>query len=157
MTQAFSGIQILDFTQVFAGPFAVMQLALLGADVIKIEQPGTGDQTRGLMNAGTDQNQSPSFLTMNANKRSLTLNLKSPEAVNLIKRLIETTDVVVENFKAGTMTKLGLDYESLESLEAGSNLLLNYRLWPVRPKSRRGGLRWCNSSGLRHDVPERAY
>jgi len=117
MTQAFSGIQILDFTQVFAGPFAVMQLALLGADVIKIEQPGTGDQTRGLMNAGTDQNQSPSFLTMNANKRSLTLNLKSPEAVNLIKRLIETTDVVVENFKAGTMTKLGLDYETLKVLK----------------------------------------
>ena len=117
MTQAFSGIQILDFTQVFAGPFAVMQLALLGADVIKIEQPGTGDQTRGLMNAGNDQNQSPSFLTMNANKRSLTLNLKSPEAVNLIKRLIETTDVVVENFKAGTMTKLGLDYEALKALK----------------------------------------
>ena len=117
MTQAFSGIQILDFTQVFAGPFAVMQLALLGADVIKIEQPGTGDQTRGLMNASNDQSQSPSFLTMNANKRSLTLNLKSPEAVNLIKRLIETTDVVVENFKAGTMTKLGLDYECLKALK----------------------------------------
>ena len=117
MTQAFSGIQILDFTQVFAGPFAVMQLALLGADVIKIEQPGTGDQTRGLMNASKDQSQSPSFLTMNANKRSLTLNLKSPEAVNLIKRLIETTDVVVENFKAGTMTKLGLDYECLKALK----------------------------------------
>lgn len=117
MTQAFSGIQILDFTQVFAGPFAVMQLALLGADVIKIEQPGTGDQTRGLMNAGSDQNQSPSFLTMNANKRSLTLNLKSPEAVTLIKQLIQTTDVVVENFKAGTMTKLGLDYETLKALK----------------------------------------
>jgi crotonobetainyl-CoA:carnitine CoA-transferase CaiB-like acyl-CoA transferase len=117
MTQAFSGIQILDFTQVFAGPFAVMQLALLGADVIKIEQPGTGDQTRGLMNASNDQSQSPSFLTMNANKRSLTLNLKSPEAVDLIKQLIETTDVVVENFKAGTMTKLGLDYECLKAFK----------------------------------------
>ena len=117
MTQAFSGIQILDFTQVFAGPFAVMQLALLGAEVIKIEQPGTGDQTRGLMNAGKDQNQSPSFLTMNANKRSLTLNLKSPEAIKLLKRLIETTDVVVENFKAGTMAKLGLDYETLKALK----------------------------------------
>jgi CoA:oxalate CoA-transferase len=117
MTQAFSGIQILDFTQVFAGPYAVMQLALLGADVIKIEQPGTGDQTRGLMNASNDQSQSPSFLTMNANKRSLTLNLKSPEAVDLIKQLIETTDVVVENFKAGTMTKLGLDYECLKAFK----------------------------------------
>ena len=117
MTQAFKGIQILDFTQVFAGPFAVMQLALLGAEVIKIEQPGTGDQTRGLMNAGSDQSLSPSFLTMNANKRSLTLNLKSPEAVSLIKRLIVTTDVVVENFKAGTMTKLGLDYETLKALK----------------------------------------
>ena len=74
--QAFSNVRILDFSQVLAGPFAVMQLALLGADVIKIEQPGTGDSTRGLMNQGQDESMSPSFMGMNLNKRSLTLNLK---------------------------------------------------------------------------------
>ena len=65
MTVAFDGIRILDFTQVLAGPFAVMQLALLGADVIKVEQPITGDQTRGLMNGGKDLKMSPSFMGMN--------------------------------------------------------------------------------------------
>ena len=80
MTTAFDGVRILDFTQVLAGPFAVMQLALLGADVIKVEQPITGDQTRGLMNAGEDLKMSPSFIGMNLNKRSLTLNLKDENA-----------------------------------------------------------------------------
>ena len=67
MTQAFEGITILDFTQVLAGPFGVMQLALLGARVIKVEQPGSGDQTRGLMNEGKDAGMSPSFMAVNLN------------------------------------------------------------------------------------------
>ena len=75
MSQAFEGITILDFTQVFAGPFAAMQLALLGAEVIKIEQPDTGDQTRNLMSAEDEKALSPAFLAMNLNKKSLTLNL----------------------------------------------------------------------------------
>ena len=62
MSQAFEGVRIIDFTQVFAGPFAVMQLALLGAEVIKVEQPGTGDQTRGLMNADAANGASPSAI-----------------------------------------------------------------------------------------------
>ena len=98
MAQAFEGIRIIDFTQVFAGPYAVMQLALLGAEVIKIEQPGTGDQTRGLMNASDDLSLSPSFLTMNVNKCSLTLNLKTPEGIDIVKQLVASADVVVENF-----------------------------------------------------------
>ena len=81
MPQAFEGIRIIDFSQVLAAPFAVMQLALLGAEVIKVEQPEGGDQTRGLMNFGEDLGLSPSFLGMNLNKQSLTLNLKAPEAV----------------------------------------------------------------------------
>ncbi len=115
--QAFSNVRILDFSQVLAGPFAVMQLALLGADVIKIEQPGTGDSTRGLMNQGQDESMSPSFMGMNLNKRSLTLNLKKNEAVEIITRLITNIDVVVENFKGGTMERLGLDYETLSTLK----------------------------------------
>ena len=117
MTAAFEGIRILDFTQVLAGPFAVMQMALLGADVIKVEQPQTGDQTRGLMNAGEDLQMSPSFMGMNLNKRSLTLNLKDENAAEVIKKLLPTVDVIVENFKAGTMQRLGLDYESLRALK----------------------------------------
>ena len=117
MTQAFEGIKILDFTQVLAGPFSVMQLALLGAEVIKVEQPTTGDQTRGLMNVGEDIGLSPSFMGMNLNKRSLTLNLKSADAISIIKQLIVDTDVMVENFKAGTMERLGLGYEELKKIK----------------------------------------
>ena len=117
MTAAFDGIRILDFTQVLAGPFAVMQLALLGADVIKVEQPITGDQTRGLMNEGEDLKMSPSFMGMNLNKRSLTLNLKDKTSTDIIKKLLPTVDVIVENFKAGTMHRRGLDYEALRKLK----------------------------------------
>ena len=117
MTQAFEGISILDFTQVFAGPFAAMQLALLGAEVIKIEQPLHGDQTRNLMNAIDGKALSPAFVAMNFNKRSLTLNLKSDQATAIIRKLVANTDVVIENFKAGTMTKLGLDYNALNKIK----------------------------------------
>ena len=117
MSQAFEGITILDFTQVFAGPFAAMQLALLGAEVIKIEQPDTGDQTRNLMSAEDEKALSPAFLAMNLNKKSLTLNLKSDQAKEIVKKLVLNTDVIIENFKAGTMTKLGLDYSTLKELK----------------------------------------
>jgi crotonobetainyl-CoA:carnitine CoA-transferase CaiB-like acyl-CoA transferase len=117
MTQAFEGVRILDFTQVLAGPFGVMQLALLGAEVIKVEQPVTGDQTRGLMNERGDPTMSPSFMAVNLNKQSLTLNLKHDAAVDIVKRLIPTIDVVVENFKAGTMQRMGLDYETLKAIK----------------------------------------
>jgi len=117
MPQAFDGIRILDFSQVLAAPFAVMQLALLGAEVIKVEQPEGGDQTRGLMNIGADLGLSPSFLGMNLNKQSLTLNLKAPEAVEIVKKLVTDADVVVENFKAGTMERMGLGYEDLKAIK----------------------------------------
>jgi CoA:oxalate CoA-transferase len=117
MPGAFIGIKIIDFTQVLAGPFGVMQLALLGADVIKIEQPQTGDQTRGLMNSGKEAGMSPSFMGMNLNKRSMTLNLKSTSAVEIIKQMVADADVVVENFKAGTMERLGLGFEDLKQIK----------------------------------------
>lgn len=114
--RAFSGVRILDFTQVLAGPFAAMQLALLGAEVIKVEQPGTGDQTRGLMNEGRYPGMSPSFLGMNLNKKSLTLNLNDEAAISIVKKLVPTVDVVIENFKSGTMARRGLDYETLKQI-----------------------------------------
>ncbi len=116
MAQAFEGIRIIDFTQVLAGPYGVMQLALLGAEVIKIEQPGSGDQTRGLMNDNGDAAMSPSFMTCNVNKKSITLNLKSPEAKEIVEKLVSTADALVENFKAGTMERLGLGYEDLRKI-----------------------------------------
>lgn len=117
MPGAFDGIRIIDFTQVLAGPFGVMQLALLGAEVIKIEQPNTGDQTRGLMNSGKDAGMSPSFMGMNLNKKSMTLNLKSAAAVEIVKKLVADADVVVENFKAGTMERMGLGFDDLNKIK----------------------------------------
>ena len=117
MTQAFAGVRIVDFTQVIAGPFAVMQLALLGAEVIKVEQPGTGDQTRGLMNEDNDDGLSPAFMTCNVNKKSLTLDLKAPAAKEVVARLVAGADVVVENFRAGTMDRLGFGWEALSQIK----------------------------------------
>ena len=134
MSMAFEGIRIIDFTQVLAGPFGVMQLALLGAEVIKVEQPGTGDQTRGLMNAGEDIGMSPSFMGMNLNKKSITLNLKSPDAVEIIKKLVVAADVVVENFKAGTMPRAERFVAAINTISiswrrcgVNSNFLFNSR------------------------------
>ena len=117
MAQAFSNIRILDFSAVLSAPVAVMQLGLLGAEIIKIEQPNVGDQMRGIMNEGPDQTMSPSFLGMNVNKKSITLNLRTPEAMEIIKALLVTSDVVVENFKAGTMASYGLSYDDVKSIK----------------------------------------
>ncbi len=118
MAQAFSGIRIIDFTQVLAGPIATQQLALLGADVIKIEERVNGDQTRGLLNdtPGANPSMSPSFLSCNLGKRSITLDLKSPSAAEIVHRLVRTADVVVENFRAGVMDRLGFGYEALKAI-----------------------------------------
>ena len=102
--QAFSGLRILDFTQVLAGPFATQQLAQLGADVIKIEEPAAGDITRGLMSAASD-GMAPSFLTCNLGKRSFTLDLKQPQAKAIVFKLVEHSDALVENFKPGTIER----------------------------------------------------
>ena len=117
MPQAFEGIRISDFSQVLAAPFAVMQLALLGAEVVKVEQPNIGDQTRKVTTNGNDGSLSPTFLGMNLNKKSITLNLKTPEAVEVVKKLVATADVVVENFKAGTMERMGLGYEDMKLIK----------------------------------------
>jgi crotonobetainyl-CoA:carnitine CoA-transferase CaiB-like acyl-CoA transferase len=116
MPAAFEGVRVVDFTQVLAGPFATAQLAELGADVVKIEQPGTGDQTRGLMAGKEDVGLSPSFLTCNIGKRSLTLNLKAPEARAIVESLVRRADVVVENFVPGVMGRLGFGFEALRAI-----------------------------------------
>jgi len=111
------GIRVLDLTNVLAGPFATLHLALAGADVIKIENPDGGDLARKLGNvpALNQALMGTSFLAQNANKRSLTLNLKLDEAREIFRALAKTADVVVENFRPGVMDRLGLSFASLRA------------------------------------------
>jgi len=110
-----AGVRVLDLTNVLSGPFATLHLALLGAEVIKIENPVDGDLARKLGNVPelNDRLMGTSFLAQNANKKSLTLNLKDPEAKAIFTRLVATADVVVENFRPGVMERLGLSYAVL--------------------------------------------
>lgn len=115
MTSPLSGLKVLDVTHVLAGPFCTYMLAVHGAEVIKIEDPSEPDGVRG---RGSDKElnraqMGTNFLTQNANKRSMTLNLKSPEGQRLFKALAGSADVVVENYRAGALDKLGLGYEAL--------------------------------------------
>ena len=112
MTQALSGITVLDFTRVLSGPYCTMQLADMGARVIKVEQPGKGDDTRA-WGPPFVHGESAYFLSINRNKESLTLDLKHPAAERVIHALLARTDVLVENFRAGTMERLGLGFQQL--------------------------------------------
>jgi len=112
------GVRVLDLTNVLAGPFATLHLALLGADVIKIENPDGGDLARQLGSV-PEYNQKllgTSFLAQNANKRSLTLNLKADEGREIFRRLLTQADVVVENFRPGVMERLGFSYDQMRRI-----------------------------------------
>jgi CoA:oxalate CoA-transferase len=116
--QLLSGIRVLDMTNVLSGPFATLHLALLGAEVIKIENPNDGDLARklGSVPKYNQMLMGTSFLAQNANKRSLTLNLKAPEGKEIFKKLVVTADVLVENFRPDVMGRLGLSYEVLRTI-----------------------------------------
>ena len=112
------GIRVLDLTNVLSGPFCCHQLAFLGADVIKIELPGSGDLARQL-GADPELNEKlmgVSFLAQNTGKRSITVNLKSPSGIKVLGRLVETADVLVENFRPGVMDRLGAGYSELRKI-----------------------------------------
>src|SRR5215475_4744368 len=118
MTRPFEGIRVIDVTHVLAGPFAAYQLGVLGADVIKVEHPDDPDQSRG---AGTDKtlnrrNMGTSFLTQASNKRSITLDLKRDEDRAILKKLVATADVFVENYRPGALEALGLGYDALAAI-----------------------------------------
>jgi crotonobetainyl-CoA:carnitine CoA-transferase CaiB-like acyl-CoA transferase len=108
-----AGVRVLDVSQVMAGPFCSMLLGDLGADVVKIEPPGTGDQTRSAMGFRMKGDDSMGFLNMNRNKRSVALNLKSDGGREVFMRLVASADILVENYRPGVMKRLGLDYETL--------------------------------------------
>ncbi|MFP6749811.1 MAG: CoA transferase [Alphaproteobacteria bacterium] len=136
MSKPFAGVRVLDFTQVFAGPFGTFQLALLGADVIKVERPGGEEMRNGpLSKEWSDRGMAPGWLAINANKRNIALDLKEPQAIAIVKRLAAKADIVAENFRPGVMERLGIGYEALS--------LVNPRLI------------YCAVSGFGQNGPER--
>jgi formyl-CoA transferase len=116
-----AGIRVLDLTRVLAGPYCTMFLGDLGAEVVKVEQPGVGDDTRG-WGPPFAGGESAYFLCINRNKKSLTVDLKSPEGIALVRRLAERADVLIENFRPGAMERLGLGDDQLR----GTNPKLIY-------------------------------
>ena len=119
--QMLKGVRVLDLTNVLAGPFATLHLALLGAEVIKIERPGSGDLARklGTLSELNEQLMGTSFLAQNSNKKSVTLNTKSPEGKEIFKKLAKDADVLVENFRPGVMDRLELGYDVLKEINPG--------------------------------------
>jgi len=112
-------ICVIDLTRVLAGPYCTMMLGDLGADIIKIEVPGRGDDTRHWGPPFTKGGESAYYLSANRNKRSMTLNLKSEQGLEILKKLIAKGDVLVDNFKTGTLSRWGLDYETLQEIRPG--------------------------------------
>jgi crotonobetainyl-CoA:carnitine CoA-transferase CaiB-like acyl-CoA transferase len=117
MSKPFTGVKILDFTRVLAGPYGSYQLALLGADVIKVEAR-EGDEMRfgNRANDWEKRGLAAPWVAVNAGKRSVTLDLKQPAAIEIVKRLVVTSDVVMENFRPGVMDKLGIGYDILKAI-----------------------------------------
>ncbi len=130
--KALEGVRVLDLTRALAGPYCTLMLGDYGADVIKIELPGSGDDTRSWGPPFIGE-ESAYFLSINRNKRSLTLNFKEPKAIEIFHRLIKDSDVVVENFTPGVMSRLGLDYPSV--------------------KERNPSIVYCSISGFGQDGP----
>ena len=118
MFQPLKGVRVVDLSQVLAGPYATYQLALMGAEVIKIEKPGEGDWTRkgGPIPELAEQGLAPAFLTQNAGKKSVGLNLKTAEGLAVARELIAGADVFVENYKPGVAERLGLGFEALREI-----------------------------------------
>ncbi|VVE71750.1 CoA-transferase [Pandoraea anapnoica] len=118
MALPLAGVKVLDLSNVLAGPFCAYQLALMGADVTKVENPEGGDLARrlGADKAAAARQMGASFVAVNAGKRSLTLNLKDPRGKAILKALVASSDVLVENFRPGVMTRLGLDFDVLREI-----------------------------------------
>src|SRR5262249_40390084 len=115
MTGPLAGLRVLDFTQYVAGPYCTMLLRDLGAEVVKVERPGKGDQYR-QQGPHFLHGESVTFLALNRNKQSLTLDLKAPRAREIVTRLVPTFDVLVENSRPGSMEELGLGYADLREV-----------------------------------------
>jgi len=115
MVHPLEGIKVLDLSRALAGPYCTMMLADMGAEVIKLEIPGRGDDSRG-WGPPFLEGESAYFMSVNRNKKSMTLNLKKERALEIIHKLIKQSDVIVENFRPGTMEKLGLSYDKVNNI-----------------------------------------
>src|SRR5271168_5155924 len=109
------GIRVIDLTQMISGPMATMILADQGADVIKVEPPGIGDLTRAL--AGRRRGMSPTFAIANRNKRSVAINLKDARGIELLKRMVAQADLFVQNFRPGTVERMGIGEKALRAVK----------------------------------------
>ena len=135
MTGPLAGVTVLDFTRVLAGPWCTLALADLGAEVVKIENPKGGDDTRRFDVREELAGESAYFVFANRNKKSLALNIAVPEGQEVARRIAARADILVENFRPGVMARLGLDFESLREINSG--------------------LIYCSISGYGHDSPLR--
>ena len=129
-----TGILVIDHTTALAGPYCTQLLGDLGAEVIKVERPGTGDQARGWgppfvgQPYGPYPGESAYFLSANRNKRSITVNLKAPEGQAIVRQLAVLSDVLVENFRTGVLDRMGLGYDDLRELA-------RKKIWASRSKA----------------------
>ncbi|MGO1372222.1 MAG: CaiB/BaiF CoA transferase family protein [Senegalia sp. (in: firmicutes)] len=114
MAQALENIKVLDLTRVLAGPYCTMVLGDMGAEIIKIERPGVGDDSRAF--GPYENGESAYFMSLNRNKKSITMNLKKDETKKMFLEMVKQVDIVVENYRPGTMEKLGLGYEKLKEV-----------------------------------------
>jgi crotonobetainyl-CoA:carnitine CoA-transferase CaiB-like acyl-CoA transferase len=121
MFQPLTGLRVVDLTQVLAGPYAAYQLGLMGAEVLKIETPGSGDWSRtvGHLPELNAYGMGLTYLTQNANKKSVTLDLKTSEGLAIMKRLLASADVFIENFRPGTVARLGLPFDAVREIKPG--------------------------------------
>ena len=129
------GVKVVDFTQFEAGPSCTESLAWLGAEVVKIENPTVGDPGRRLAGPGAPDKDPWYFHQFNANKKSLTINLKSPRGLEIVKQLLAKADVTVENMAPGTIERLGLGYDEVKKINPG--------------------IIYCQVKGFRHRQPVR--
>ncbi|HSW58312.1 MAG TPA: CoA transferase, partial [Dehalococcoidales bacterium] len=115
MAGVLDGIKILDFTQVYSGPFCTLLLRDLGAQIIKVERPGSGDLTRNDV-PHTEGHEGGAYIILNRGKKSITLDLKNEKGRAVVRDLVQQVDVLVENFSPGTMDKLGMDSKAMCAL-----------------------------------------
>jgi len=139
MADALAGLKVLDLSRVLAGPYAAQMLGDLGADVIKVERPGKGDDTRSWgppwsTRADGSRGDASYYFAANRNKRSLALDFHRAEGIAIVRKLIGWADVVVENYKAGDLARFGIDFDQV--------------------RERHPGLVWCSITGFGHDSPE---
>ena len=136
--QPLSGVKVLDLTRIVSGPFATMLLGDLGAEIIKIEEPVSGDESR-TYGPPFVNGESAYFLSINRNKKSCAINLKTPEGIALIRELALKSDVLIENFRPGTLKKFGLSYEELKKQNPGLIYCAITGFGQTGPDSRRPG------------------